>query len=78
MTWATERKRELTPQEALMVAHAHLIGGVDQHTLASMYSVNQGRVNEAIVVLREAAENHKTLHRARTIKSITSKLEAQK
>jgi hypothetical protein len=65
MTWARERKTELTPTEVIMVAHAHLIGGVDQHTLASLYSVNQGRVNEAIVVMRETAENHKAVHRAR-------------
>lgn len=63
--WAVERKKDLSPHEVLMVAHAHLIGGVDQHTLASMYSVNQGRINEACVVMREAAENHRQLHRDR-------------
>lgn len=65
MIWAAKKKTELTPQEVVMVAHAHLICGVDQHTLASMYGVNQGRVNEACVVMRETAENLKARHRER-------------
>lgn len=63
--WATERKKDLTPQEVLMVAHAHLVGGIDQHALSSMYSINPGRIAEACVVMREAAENHKMLYRGR-------------
>jgi hypothetical protein len=63
--WATEPKTELDAREALIVAHAHLIGGIDQHKLAAIYAVNMGRVNEAITVLREAAENHRDIHRKR-------------
>ena len=63
--WAKERKTELTPQEVVIVAHAHLICGIDQHVLAAMYGVNPGRVNEACVVMREAAGKHKKLYRER-------------
>ena len=63
--WAKERKTALTPQEVLMVAHAHLIGGVEQHTLAAMFSINAARIAEAIVVMRETAENHMQVYRAR-------------
>lgn len=63
--WASERKKSLTPQEVLMVAHAHLVGGIDQHALASMYSVNPGRIAEACVVMREAAESHQRRYRER-------------
>jgi len=65
MAWATTRKTDLTPQEVVMVAHAHLICGVDQHMLASMYGINAGRIAEACVVMRMAAENHKQLYRER-------------
>jgi len=63
--WAKERKTALTPQEVLMVAHAHLIGGVEQHTLAAMFSINAARIAEAVVVIREASENHMQAYRAR-------------
>lgn len=66
--WAQSKKKALTPQEVIMVAHAHLICGIDQHILASMYGVNQGRINEACVVIRDTAENlmqrHRELRRA--------------
>lgn len=63
--WAKERKTALSPQEVLMVAHAHLIGGVEQHTLAAMFSINSARIAEAVVVMREAAEKHMEAYRAR-------------
>lgn len=63
--WATERKTSLTPHEALMVAHAHLIGGIEQQQLASMYAINIGRINEACTIMRWAAENHRQLHNDR-------------
>jgi len=66
--WATEPKKELMPREVLMVAHAHLIGGVDQHRLAALYSVNQGRINEAIMLVRDLCENHRHYHKERVRK----------
>jgi hypothetical protein len=65
VSWAKEAKKSLTPEEVIMVAHAHLICGVKQHHLASMYGVDSGRVAEAVVVMREAAENHMRLYRER-------------
>lgn len=64
--WAKEPKTSLTPQEVIKVAFQHLILGIDQATLASMYGVNQGRINEAVVVMRETAEKHMEFHRARS------------
>lgn len=61
--WAERRKKSLSPKEVLMVAHAHLVSGIDQHALASMYGVNAGRIAEAIAVMRDAAENHRRLYR---------------
>lgn len=65
MAWAKERKTSLTPQEVVMVAHAHLVCGIDQHSLAGMYGVNPARVAEAVVVMRETAEDHMRLYRER-------------
>jgi hypothetical protein len=47
-------KTHLTPDEKLRAAYAHLINGVDQHVIASLFGVNAGRVNEAIMVIRAA------------------------
>ena len=58
--------RGLTPEEVLKVAHAHLIAGIDQHRLASMFAINSARIAEAVVVMREAAENHAKLYRERS------------
>ena len=65
--WADKRKTSLTPREVIMVAHAHLVCGIDQHALASMYGLNAGRIAEAIGVMRDAAENHRSLTRKRTM-----------
>lgn len=55
-------KTKLEPREVLMVAHAHIIGEIDQHSLASMFGINSARVAEAIVAMRWAMENHKQLY----------------
>lgn len=52
-----ERKTALTPQEKLRVAVAHLCEGVDQHVLAALMGVNQGRINEAVTAVRRAIED---------------------
>lgn len=48
------KKTNLTPTEQLRVAYLHLIDGLPQHTLAQVFGVNQGRVNEAVAIARRA------------------------
>jgi transposase-like protein len=50
----SELKANLTPDEKLRAAHAHIVQGVDQHIIASLFGVNPGRVNEAIKAIRAA------------------------
>ena len=50
----SDGKTALTPDEKLRAAFAHLINGVDQHILASIFGVNPGRVAEAITAVRLA------------------------
>lgn len=49
-------KKSLTPREKVKVAYAYLIRGVDQHTIASMFEVNAGRVAEAVKEIRAAVD----------------------
>ena len=48
----------LTPEQMLRVATAHIISHVDQHTLAALMGVNQGRINEACKAIEWAINNH--------------------
>jgi hypothetical protein len=74
--WATEPKKSLTAQEVLMVAYAHLICGVDQAVLSSVFGgINPGRINEAITVVRDACEHHREHHAQRTQLARASKEE---
>lgn len=50
-----EPKPTLTPEEKIKAAAAHDLLGVDQHVLAFIFGVNQGRVAEAITEIRKAA-----------------------
>lgn len=68
--WGGEPKTELTPREVLVVAYQHLIVGTDQHKLAAQFNINQGRINEAIKVIKEACENHRLHHAARRGKKV--------
>ena len=56
-------KVSFTPDEVIQIAHGHLIGGIHQHLLASMFAMDSGRVAEVVVALRWAAENHKLIYR---------------
>ena len=47
-------RQELTPQEKLQAAYLHLIEGVEQQLLATIFRVNNGRVNEAVMAVRAA------------------------
>jgi predicted transcriptional regulator len=49
----------LTPEQVLRVAVAHLQNGIDQHHLAQLMGVNQGRINEAVKALDWAIHNHR-------------------
>jgi hypothetical protein len=49
--------------EVLRVVFASEVLGIDQHKLAAMYGTNSGRVAEAVVTQRWAAENQKLLYR---------------
>ena len=46
-------KTNLTPEEKLRAACAHLLDGIDQHKIAFIYGVNPGRVSEAIMDARK-------------------------
>lgn len=50
-----EPKAALTPEEKIKAAAAHDLLGVDQHVLAFIFGVNQGRIAEAITEIRKAA-----------------------
>ena len=51
----------LTFEQKVQAAYLHFCKGLDQHILADVYGVNQGRINEACVAVRRALkpeENH--------------------
>ena len=49
-----DKKTALTPTEKLTASWAHIVQGVDQHTLAAIYGVNAGRIAEAVSAARIA------------------------
>jgi outer membrane receptor protein involved in Fe transport len=51
-----EHKVALTPAEKLRVAVAVLVDGFDQHRVAALMGVNPGRINEAVVAVRQAID----------------------
>lgn len=51
-----EHKAALTPAEKLRVAVAVLVDGFDQHRVAALMGVNPGRINEAVVAVRQAID----------------------
>lgn len=63
MNWGNGPKKSLSPEDVVRIAFAHLLCDVHQHTLASMWGMDSGRVAEAIVAMRWAAEHHKELYR---------------
>jgi len=48
------RKTALTFEEKITAAYLHYVHDVDQHIVALAYGINQGRVNEACLAIREA------------------------
>lgn len=49
-------KTSLTFEEKITAAWAYHVKGVDQHTLASIYGVNPGRISEACKTVANALE----------------------
>jgi len=56
ITRGFEPKTKLEPAEQLTCAYFHLICGMAQQDLASLFRVNSGRVNEAVTAVRDALE----------------------
>jgi len=53
-----EHKTRLTPAEKLRVAVAVLADGIDQHKVAALMGVNQGRIGEFISKIRNVLEDN--------------------
>lgn len=51
------QKQALTTEEAIKAAYLHVVEGIDQHVIAVAFSVNHGRVNEAINNILFAIDN---------------------
>lgn len=48
------KRANLTPEEQLIAAYHHLVVGLEQQDIASMFQVNIGRVNDAVKAARHA------------------------
>lgn len=57
----SEVKTALTFEEKVTAAWAYHVKGIDQHTLASIYSVNPGRISEACTSVEKALEDEKKI-----------------
>jgi hypothetical protein len=51
-----DHRASLSPAEKLRVAVAVLLEGFDQHKVAALMGVNQGRVAEAVGAVRKAID----------------------
>ena len=49
----------LTFEQKITAAWAYHVKGVDQHTLAALYGVNQGRISEACKAVETALTDQK-------------------
>lgn len=63
-------KPHLTEEQALRAAVAVLLDGVDNHVIANLFGVNQGRVSEDVQALKWALQNRKTAYKLATGKWI--------
>lgn len=52
----------LTQDQMLRAACGHLLDGIDQHKLAFIYGVNQGRINEAVKAIEFTLNNHREIY----------------
>ena len=57
--------KQLTPIERIKVAFMHYVRNISQDDLAAMMDVNQGRVNEACLAIKKAADAPKAVRKYR-------------
>jgi hypothetical protein len=50
------KKTALTFEEKITSAYLHYVHDVDQHIIALCFGINQGRVNEACITIRDALQ----------------------
>jgi hypothetical protein len=58
-----ENHRALTPEQILSCGVLHLVHGIELAVIAEAFHVNQGRVSEAVTVMRYATEHPKDVYR---------------
>lgn len=58
-----ENHRVLTPEQILSCGVLHLVHGIELAVIAEAFHVNQGRVSEAVTVMRYATEHPKDVYR---------------
>jgi hypothetical protein len=51
------KKTALTFEEKITAAYVHYVHEVDQHIIALVYGINQGRINEACLAIREVLQD---------------------
>jgi len=51
-----EHKTALTFEEKIAAAYLHYVRAIDQQDLATAYSVNIGRINEACLTIKDALQ----------------------
>jgi hypothetical protein len=56
--------KDLTPDQKMTAAWAYHVKGVDQHTLAAIYGVNQGRISAACKAVECALKEPKATNAA--------------
>lgn len=59
-------KPHLTEEQALRAAVAVIQDGVDNHVVANLFGVNQGRVSEDVQAIQWALANRKTAYKLAT------------
>ena len=55
-------KQSLTPEEVIKAAYFHVVMKLNQHDVAVILNVNQGRIAEACVAMMYAANNARDLY----------------
>lgn len=53
----------LSPEERIRVAYMHFSRGISQEDLAAAFNVNQGRINEACLAIKKAADDPKSVRK---------------
>jgi DNA-binding transcriptional regulator LsrR (DeoR family) len=69
-------KAQLTMNERIKAAYLHYVLGVEQQAIAAAFEVNSGRVNEACLAIKLAAEDGSVARQSK--QQITKKRRAKK